>query len=419
MEVNWFRLSLAQPEAPNNAAPTITNPGSQSHAEGANVNVAIQANDSDGDSLTYSASGLPAQLSINSGTGRIRGTVTRAGNYPVTVAVNDSNGGMATERFDWVVNEPTTTSQYLNPPLMVSDFSKIANVPMSVAALRTAYGVSTVSDPKENIKRIKVVKRNGQHWLQQTFSHDHGDRSFDQHRTGTQFTVDIPGRNHEEIYLSFNMELKSDIVLSRGGKFGPSLKGGPETTTGGNTSNGYNGFSMRNSFVDPQSMSLYVYHPDQPNAAAGEDIHPQINGRLVPWPKGRSVSIQFRVKMNTPERSANAARNHIRSRLAEEFEANPRWTLADREFAAHRMQRRLPESVVPNDGILQVWIDGKLIVDRRDMRWRHDDAIHIDDYFYSAFYGGGSPPFATVKEETVWTTNHAVSNKPLLYNPPR
>ena len=81
---NWFRLSLAQPEAPNNAAPTITNLGSQSHTEGANVNVAIQANDSDGDSLTYSASGLPAQLSINSGTGRIRGTVTRAGNYPVT-----------------------------------------------------------------------------------------------------------------------------------------------------------------------------------------------------------------------------------------------------------------------------------------------------------------------------------------------
>jgi len=272
---------------------------------------------------------------------------------------------------------------------MVSDFSKIANVPMSAAALRTAYNTPSVTDPGATaLNRLRVVERKGQHWLQQTFSHDHGNRSFDQGRTGTQFRMDIPGRNHEEIYLSFNMELKSDIVLSREGKFGPGLLGVfGDLTTGGNIPDGYNGFSVRNAFTSNgalESMSLYVYHAGlRPTRPAGEGINPLSNGRQpVPWPKGVPMGVQIRIKMNTPETSQGAGNGR-------------------------------------RDGILQKWLNGTLIIDRRDMLWRHDDAIHINQYIYSAFYGGGSPPHATVKEETVWTANHAVSNKPLLYNPPR
>jgi len=68
-----------------------------------------------------------------------------------------SNGGTATARFDWVVNEPTTPSQYLNPPIFMLNFASIANVPMSVAALRNAYGVSSSSSPPRNqLGRLKV-----------------------------------------------------------------------------------------------------------------------------------------------------------------------------------------------------------------------------------------------------------------------
>src|SRR5204862_12198 len=45
--------------------PVLTSPGTQSHNEGAAINLAIVATDSDNDTLSYSATGLPAGLSIN------------------------------------------------------------------------------------------------------------------------------------------------------------------------------------------------------------------------------------------------------------------------------------------------------------------------------------------------------------------
>src|SRR5205085_2842466 len=81
--------------------PAVGNPGDQSSNEGDTVSVTVAATDSDNDTLSYSATGLPAWLSINSATGRITGT---AGNqaatttpYRVTVTATDGfNSGSTT-----------------------------------------------------------------------------------------------------------------------------------------------------------------------------------------------------------------------------------------------------------------------------------------------------------------------------------
>jgi hypothetical protein len=53
----------------------------------------ITATDSaSGQTLTYAAAGLPADLSINSGTGLISGTPTTAGTSTVTVTAGDTTG---------------------------------------------------------------------------------------------------------------------------------------------------------------------------------------------------------------------------------------------------------------------------------------------------------------------------------------
>ena len=85
----------------------MTNPGAQTNTEGDSVNLALGASDSDGDTLSYSATGLPAGLSINSGTGVIAGTVTTEGSYSATVSVNDGNGGSDSASFAWTVNGNT------------------------------------------------------------------------------------------------------------------------------------------------------------------------------------------------------------------------------------------------------------------------------------------------------------------------
>ncbi|GJD94845.1 Ig-like domain-containing protein [Methylobacterium iners] len=70
-------------------------------------------NDVDGDSLTYTAAGLPPGLSINASTGQITGTLARnasqggsGGVYTVTLTAADGNGGSATKIFTWTVTNP-------------------------------------------------------------------------------------------------------------------------------------------------------------------------------------------------------------------------------------------------------------------------------------------------------------------------
>ncbi len=104
---NWLRFNLIEPTViSGNEILTIENPGTQIHTVGDVIDIAINANDNDGD-LTFSASGLPAQLSMDSSTGQILGVVTETGSSVVTVAVDDNNGGKVTTRFEWRVNETT------------------------------------------------------------------------------------------------------------------------------------------------------------------------------------------------------------------------------------------------------------------------------------------------------------------------
>jgi hypothetical protein len=84
---------------------TVTNPGNQSGTVGTAASVQIKATDSaTGQTLTYSASGLPAGLSIGSSTGLISGTPTTAGTSSVTVTVTDGTGAKGTAPFTWAIS---------------------------------------------------------------------------------------------------------------------------------------------------------------------------------------------------------------------------------------------------------------------------------------------------------------------------
>ena len=98
-----------------NSQPTIVNPGAQASTAGDVVSLNISATDSDGDAVTFSASGLPGALSINGSTGTIAGTVNVVGAYNVTVSVNDGRGGAASISFGWTVD-----AQPINIPPVVN-----------------------------------------------------------------------------------------------------------------------------------------------------------------------------------------------------------------------------------------------------------------------------------------------------------
>jgi len=84
---------------------TVTNPGSQTGTAGTAASLQITATDSaSGQSLTYSAVGLPAGLSINTSTGLISGTPTTAGTSTVTVTATDTTGASGSTTFNWTIN---------------------------------------------------------------------------------------------------------------------------------------------------------------------------------------------------------------------------------------------------------------------------------------------------------------------------
>ncbi|MRR34370.1 hypothetical protein EG829_06655, partial [bacterium] len=86
-------------------AHVITKPANQTSAENAAVSIQIQAADANGDSLTYSATGLPTGLNINSSSGLITGTVSycTAGTYTVTVTAKDPGNLTDSTTFTWTV----------------------------------------------------------------------------------------------------------------------------------------------------------------------------------------------------------------------------------------------------------------------------------------------------------------------------
>ena len=115
---HWMLFGINDQGVPSEAAiiqistegiPDIANPGTQVTPEGNVVSLFIVATDSDGGTLSYSATGLPTGLSLNGSTGEISGTVAdgSAGSYNVSVSVSDGTSTVDTE-FLWVVTTGAT-----------------------------------------------------------------------------------------------------------------------------------------------------------------------------------------------------------------------------------------------------------------------------------------------------------------------
>ena len=88
---------------------TVTSPGDQAAASDTPINaLQIHATDSaSGQTLTYSATGLPPGLSITS-SGLIGGTPTSSGSFSTTVRATDTTGASGSASFTWTVSGAST-----------------------------------------------------------------------------------------------------------------------------------------------------------------------------------------------------------------------------------------------------------------------------------------------------------------------
>ncbi len=122
---------------------TVTNPGNQTAASGTPINpLQIRATDSaSGQTLTYSATGLPPGLSISSG-GLITGTPSSGGSFSTTVRATDTTGAAGSTSFTWTVSGAGTGS---TGALHAVGAGKCLDDPNSTTTLGTQQQIYTCS----------------------------------------------------------------------------------------------------------------------------------------------------------------------------------------------------------------------------------------------------------------------------------
>ncbi len=194
-----------------------------------------------------------------------------------------------------------------------------------------------------------------------------------QHRsanTGAQWQL-LFDQGYEELFVEYRVKFRDGFDFVRGGKL-PGLIGGA-ANTGGDRPDGTDGFSARMHWrtdgssgspldTDQASITQYLYHPDQPNTF-GEDF------RWDDSPAGD-------------------------------------WAFFDSDQWYHLRHRVVMNSVVngqgQHDGIVQAWLDGQMVLDLNNIRFRDVESLQIDGLYFSTFFGGSGDQWNTSKDEIAY-----------------
>jgi len=155
--------------------------------------------------------------------------------------------------------------------------------------------------------------------------------------SGATWRAHLPAS--EEATAEYRVRVEEGFDWTSGGKL-PGLAGG-SSPTGGTPDD--QGFTARYMWQPEGALILYLYHSEQRDVY-GDSI--DLSSTLVP---GRWHTLSQQVVLNTA--------------------GEP-------------------------DGELRVWVDGELVLERTDMRWRTAGSDwSIDSFYFSSFHGGSSDDY--------------------------
>lgn len=162
---------------------------------------------------------------------------------------------------------------------------------------------------------------------------------------GCQFLADLNLKPRDTLRLSYYVRFSENFDYRKGGKL-PGLFGG-DSNSGGDTPNGTDGFSTRFMWRKNGAGELYAYLPtsDKYGTSIGRG---QWRFRPGVW-----YRLEQEVRLNQPGRQ---------------------------------------------DGQVRVWLDGKQVLNQEGLSFRSTDQLKIDGIFFSTFFGGNDPSWATRKD---------------------
>ena len=148
------------------------------------------------------------------------------------------------------------------------------------------------------------------------------------------------------LHLRYYVRFSEGFDFVKGGKL-PGLFGGTNSFSGGAIPDGTNGFSVRYMWRTDGDGEAYTY------LATSDSYGTEIGRGRWRFQPGEWHCLEQRVVLNAPG---------------------------------------------SDDGRLTVWVDGHLLVDERALRYRTTDSLQIRGIFFSTFFGGGDPTWATPRD---------------------
>lgn len=163
---------------------------------------------------------------------------------------------------------------------------------------------------------------------------------------GAQMYLRLPHSSVEQLHLRYYVRFPAGFDFVKGGKL-PGLYGGT-AVSGGHTPDGTDGLSTRFMWRRGGAGEVYAYLPS--SVGYGTSL-----GRgSWSFTPGRWTSIEQAVQLNTPGRS---------------------------------------------DGSVTVWLDGRQVFQQTAITYRTTDSLKIDGVFFSTFFGGGDPSWASPTDQ--------------------
>jgi hypothetical protein len=194
----------------------------------------------------------------------------------------------------------------------------------------------------EGDDQISYFEWDGETWLRVTYPEG---------KTGKGFKLQGKQTYHDRVYLEYKLRFDDDFDWVIGGKL-PSLHGGFKIPTPGVSPNGEDSWLARFWWSADGKGSVVAHYPDE-TSRWGEPLERIGNFQFE---RGVIHTLGLEVVMNTPEQ---------------------------------------------HDGIVRAWLDGVLVVERVDIRWRDIPELKIDGLDFGSIFGGSGDAWAPSKDEHI------------------
>ncbi|KAI8341292.1 hypothetical protein BC941DRAFT_416456 [Chlamydoabsidia padenii] len=174
---------------------------------------------------------------------------------------------------------------------------------------------------------------------------------------GTEFfSAPFGNRSFDSVLLRYDLAFDSSFQWVQGGKL-PGIFGGTYgDCSGGNAANGSNCFSVRLMWRQNGAGEAYAYLPrsddlcKQSTVMCNDQYGTSFSRGVINFQQNKWTTMEIYVKINNASSS---------------------------------------------NGILRVWQDGNVVIDQSQLQYRTTNAVAASSLFFSTFFGGGDPTYAT------------------------